>query len=514
MTTNLEFEKKILILTNKLQVGLFDEVITDAKKLLKINKNHVIFNIMSIAYQGKGDYDSSIKLLTKALQSNPKNIFFLNNVGLSYFKKSDLEKAEYYYERGMEVNPNYVNILNNYGNLKKELNLFEEAIKYFKKAILLNNESLEVNYNLGSTYQGLGDYENSIKYYEKALKISPNLTKIDRNISSMTHYDKNHKHFIAMKEKILNDKLKIYEKLELHFALGKAYEDIKDYKNAFYNIEKANSLMKLFTKYKIEKDEKLFQKIKYFFTGKTFNPTKQNKIKTIFILGMPRSGTSLVEQIISSHRHVLGGGELVYLNKIINEKFLNNLENLDNLEEIFNEAQNDYISKISYKNKNLLNFTDKSPLNFRWIGFIMNMLPNSKIIHCKRNKLDVCWSNYKNQFEGSLYFSNNFKDLAKFYQLYEDLMNFWEKKFPNQIYNLDYDELINEPEKTIKDLINFCEIEWDINCLKHHKNKRPIKTVSFEQARKPIYKKKIKNVLLYGEYLDELKLNLVDQNNN
>ena len=514
MISRQELETKTNILINKLQVGLFEEVIPSVKKLIKVSKDQLLINILSLAYQGKGDYDNSIELLKNALKSNPKNIFFLNNIGLSYFKKNDLINAEYYYKKAIEINPNYIKTLNNYGNLKKELNLFDEAIEYFKKALLLKDDNLEINYNLSVLYQGLGHYEKAIKYLEKVTTIDPKFTKADRIISSMTQYTDDNKHFLLMKEKILNNNLENHQKLELHFALGKAYEDLKDYKNAFENIEKGNFLMKSLHKYKIETDEKLFQTIKDLFDKNEFIPTNYNKIKTIFILGMPRSGTSLVEQIISSHHQVLGGGELNYVNKIIYEKFLNNDQSPCNFEDIFHEAQNNYISMISFQNNNLMNFTDKSPLNFRWIGFLINMLPNSKIIHCKRNKLDICWSNYKNQFEGGLPFSNNFKDLGRFYELYEDLMKFWEKKFPNQIYNLNYEDLIENPEKITKDIIKFCEIDWDENCLKHHENKRPIKTVSFNQARKPIYKDKIKNSKLYDQYLDELKNYLSINNNN
>ena len=513
MITKQELEKKIKILTNKLEVGLYDDVIYDVKKLLKISSDQVFFNIASIAYQAKGDYDTSIKILESELKSNPKNIFFLNNLGLSYFKKNDLKIAEYFYKRAMDVNHNYLNILNNYGNLKKELDLFDEAIEYFKKALLLNENSFEVNYNLATVYQGIGDYKNAITYFEKASNINSNFTKVDRNISSMTNYTEENRHFVSMKKKILNKDLKEYQKLELHFALGKAYEDIKDYKNAFENINDANFLMKKITNYNIDKDKKLFNKIKKFFDNSNYIPTKTNEIKTIFILGMPRSGTSIVEQILSSHNKVFGGGELIYLNNIINEKFLNNPNFINNHDKAFTEAQDEYISKISLMNKKNLSFTDKSPLNFRWIGFILNMLPNSKIIHCRRNKIDVCWSNYKNQFEGSLHYSNNLKDLSEYYELYENLMKYWKEKFKDQIYDLDHEKLVNNPDVVIKELINFCELEWDEKCLKPEENKKTIKTVSFKQARNPIYKEKTKNYLHYEKYLGELKEYLSGENN-
>jgi tetratricopeptide (TPR) repeat protein len=508
MITSEQLEKKIKVLTNKLQIGLFDEVISDAKKLLKEDTNQVIFNILSLAYQSKSDFDSSINLLKKALKNQPNNIFFLNNIGLSYLKKNDLKNASYYFDRAIKINPNYINVLNNYGHLKKELNLFNEAIEYFNKALLLDKNNLEVNFNIATIYQGLGDYDNSIKYFKKVLEINPNMTKSDRNLSMMVKYTKNNQHFLEMKQKVINDKLNVHQKIELNFALGKAYEDIEDYKNSFEKLEEANSLVKSITQYNIQQDKKLFSNIKEFFIKKNIIPIPSSKIKTIFIVGMPRSGTSLVEQIISSHNEVLGGGELIHMSQIINEKILNN-SNLKDLNKTFIEAKDEYISKISYGNNDFLNFTDKSPLNFRWIGFILNLLPNSKIIHCRRNKLDVCWSNYKNHFEGSLPFSNNFQDLGKFYQMYEDLMFFWQKKFSSQIYNLDYEDLVNNSENKIRDLINFCELKWDENCLKHHENKRAIKTVSFNQARKPIYKEKVKNILLYDAYLGELKKTLI-----
>ena len=505
MLSDKNLQNKINALTNKLKIGLFDEVIVDTKLLLKKRKNQVLFNILSLAYQSKGEFDNSIELLEDALKISPKNIFFLNNMGLSYYKKSELSKAEYYYKRALEVNPNYINVLSNYANLKKELEQFEEAKEYFKKANTINDKSFEINYNLATVYQGLGEEDNAIKSYEKSLSINPKFTKSDRSISSLIKYTDDNEHFLKMKNKILDKDLSEAQKLELHFALGKAYEDLKDYKNAFENFEKANSIVKRLTKYKINDDQELFYKIKKNFTNKEIALAKHNKSKIIFILGMPRSGTSLVEQIISSHHQVFGAGELVYLNEIMKKKLLPKPENFDF---IINEAQKEYLSKISYKSQNALNITDKSPLNFRWIGFIISMFPNSKIIHCKRNKIDVCWSNYKNQFEGSLYYSNNLNDLGEYYKLYEDLMKFWKKKFEKKIFDLDYEELVNEPEKNIKDLIKFCDLEWDENCMNHHKNKRAIKTVSFNQARKPIYKDKIKNSSLYDKYLNELKQSL------
>ena len=226
---------------------------------------------------------------------------------------------------------------------------------------------------------------------------------------------------------------------------------------------------------------------------------------------MPRSGSTLIEQIVSSHKNVYGGGEIYILGQVFFEKFKNNNQLNKNNEisiNFYNELidiQKKYIEKISMIDNSKKVFTDKAPLNFRWIGFILSLFPNSKIIHCKRNKIDNCWSIYKNNFAGSLNFSNNLEDLGFFHNLYEELMSFWNNKFKDKIYNLSYEDLVNNPDAQIKLLIKFCGLDWDPSCFEFHKNTRTIKTVSFVQARKPIYKSSINSSSKYLEYLNKLK---------
>ena len=223
---------------------------------------------------------------------------------------------------------------------------------------------------------------------------------------------------------------------------------------------------------------------------------------------MPRSGTSLVEQILSSHNNVYGGGELVFLKKILNDKIFSNLKNKDILskmnESFFQELANEYLEKISQINNSDKVFTDKAPLNFRYIGFIKKLFPNSKIINCNRNSLDVCWSNYKNFFGESLPFTNSMNDLANYFKLYKNLINFWDNKFPKDIYQMNYELLVNDSLNEVKKMLSFCELNWDPNCMKHEKNKKTIKTASASQARKPINKAGLKTFEPFKKHLIEL----------
>ena len=224
---------------------------------------------------------------------------------------------------------------------------------------------------------------------------------------------------------------------------------------------------------------------------------------------MPRSGTSLVEQIISSHHKVYGGGELTFLKDIIESKVMGklnykDLKNMKNFETFLNNIDKEYYNKISLIDNSNKVFTDKTPLNFKYIGFIRNIFPNSKIINCERNSLDVCWSNYKNYFGENLPFSNNLKDLGNYYNLYRDLTKFWKKIFPNEIYELNYNNLIENSESEIRNILKFCNLEWDPNCLRHEKNKKTIKTASATQARNSINKSGLNTHKPFKKYLDDL----------
>ena len=291
--------------------------------------------------------------------------------------------------------------------------------------------------------------------------------------------------------------------------MGKYFEDINDFEKSFINYSYGNKIIKKVTNYKIQEEENEFTKIKNFNYENLGIVNKDNSRKLIFIVGMPRSGTSLVEQILSSHPGVFGGGELPFLEKEINKIFLKfkkgNYLDKDKIQKLIVDCRNDYLEKISNYNQSSKIFTDKAPLNFRFIGFIKYLFPNAKIINCRRDPMDIIWSNFKNYFSNSMPFTNDLEDLGHFYKLYENLITFFRKKFPKIIYDVEYPKLVRNPEIEIRELLNFCELKWDDNCLNHHKNERAIKTASSTQARKPIYKTAIKSSDRYKEYLKNIK---------
>ena len=509
MLSDNEIKTKFEILSNKLNSGLFDEVISETISLLKKRKHQVFYNILSVAYQGKGEFDKSLKIMDEAIKLNANNPYFLNNLGTTLHKLERYDEAEMYFLKGLEIAPNYINILNNLANLKKDLNHTDEAIEYYKKSLIVNENILETNLNIANCYQSIGKFDLSEKHLGKVLELNPNLTIADRLISSMKKYHNlNDPHLTEMSNKLKNSKLNDEQLSNLYFGIAKAYEDIKEYKNSFEHFFKGNQILKKINIFEINKETEYFDKIK-----KSFKKIKdKNKFcdrKLIFIVGMPRSGTSLIEQILSSHNKVFGGGELSFISTLLNEHIIHNFENIEEneLTTIFKNIQKNYLNKINTINDTMGVFTDKAPLNFRYIGFLKYIFPNSKIVHCKRNRAEVSWSNYKHYFPGSLPFTNDLVDIKNFYKLYDDMMKFWVSYFPDEIFEINYEKFVYDSDIKIKELIKFCELEWDENCLSHENNTRSIKTASATQARKPIYKTAINSSENFTKYIDQVILN-------
>ena len=493
-------KKKYDKIYKKLKKGNFSEVIEECKKILKKRKHQLFFNLLSIAYQKNGKIEKSIDVMREALSLNPDHPNFLNNIGTCFYKLHKYSEAEKYFKKGLEIDKRHLHILNNLGNLKRETFKIEQSINFYKKVLDIQKDAVPTLFNLVGIYRITNQKEESKLYCKKIIELNKKLTDADRQYSLVHKYSENDPHLNEMIKKINDDDLNNIEKIHLYYGVHKAYEDLKDYENAFKFLKKGNELLKQETKYNFSKDEKrinnyinLYKKIKHIKISGTHRDL-------IFIVGMPRSGSSLIEQILTSHKKVFGGGEIPYIqeitNKIIDE------EKID--VSLLDHYKNEYLNLVSELDNSLSVFTDKELLNFYNVGLILTLFPSAKIINCTRNPVDNCWSIYKNFFPIKTEFVNDFKDIAKFYRLYLNTMKFWQKEFPKNIFNLNYETLIENPKDQIEKILNFCDLEWDENVMSHHKNSRIIRTLSFDQANKPISKKVSNTIKNYKSMIGDL----------
>ena len=398
-----------------------------------------------------------LKLIEEAKQlilKYPNSIFLWNIVGVSNARLKKLDESEKCFNESIKIDPNFIEGYYNLGKTQKELGKPAEAISNYKRAIELKPDYAEA-YN---------NYTDSVK-----IKINdPILIKLDELINKKNQSEKNNIH--------------------LFFAMGKAQLDIEKPEKGMKLIIAGNSLRKKKIKYTTNKSKIIFNIIKNNFRNLNL---KESKFKSslfsnpIFIIGMPRSGTTLVEQILSSHSKIYGAGELDFLDNAI--KLIdwqnNKLEKQD-----IKKIRENYIYELNKISKSPYT-TDKMPLNFRWIGFIIHAFPSAKILHIKRDAMATCWSNYKTNFSRSgMAFTFDQIDIAEYYKLYEDLMKFWKKKFPEKIYEVNYEKLTENQETESRKIFNYLELKWESSVLEFYNNSRAVQTASNIQVRKKMYK--------------------------
>ena len=280
------------------------------------------------------------------------------------------------------------------------------------------------------------------------------------------------------------------DKCHLSYAYAKMNEDVGKFDFAFENYVAGGAIRRKLLRYDQKVDEQLFKSIKL--TAPKLSSTClkveniQRNITPIFILGMPRSGTTLVEQIISSHSKVQGAGELKILGNVGGSIGLG--RKAATHKSLF-EVRKSYLSALKKISSGKQFVTDKMPHNFLYIGLILNAIPEARIIHVKRDPAATCWSNFKHYFstEG-LGYSYDLKNTVSYFKLYQDLMEFWQRQYGSEIYHLDYDKLTIKQELETKKLIEFLELEWENSCLSPQTNKRSVRTASQQQVRKKVYK--------------------------
>ena len=501
-------------LQNYLKAKDFKTVVYGCEKLInKFPNNPFLFNLLGLALHGNGNYLIAIDKFKKAIDLDTNFLPAKNNLANSYKAIGNFEKAEVYYKNILKIKPDYIQALNNYANLKTLVFDYYSAIELYNEALKIDENNQTILFTLANAYHATGEIQKTIEIAARILKLNPKDVSAHKLLSSIIDYSKDKANLNQMEDIISEKDLSNDRVVDLSFALGKAYEDLKKFEKSFLYLEKANKIKKSDTNYNINEEEAFFESIKNTFQNFNFQNEKKifNKIKPIFICGMPRSGTTLVEQIIASHNDVYGAGELVYIQRLVKEFFIK--KNQLSIEKIKEEVKGEenFINKEYFKMMNFHkfkenNFTDKAPQNFRWLGIFKIFFPNSKIIYCRRNARDNCLSIYKNFFAADdMNWSFDQLDIANYYNLHLNLMKYWKSKLGNFIYEIKYENLVSNKEDEVKKLIEFCDLEWDPACLNHHKNnKTPIKTVSISQARKPVYQSSVNSNSNYEKYLSEM----------
>ena len=486
------------------------EAINIYKRVLEIDANHTKANYnIGLAF-----YDlRELKLSKTYLQ---KTVKIQNNFALAFFSLGNVlvdlkefNEALICYQKTIELNPNIVSAHNNLGLLYRDMNDFNKAIVCYKKTIEIKPNHYSTHHNLGMIYKELGQFEKSIKSHENAIKYEPHnlmnyhfLCELKKEILTPDLRTKINK--------ILDDKKSTTSNLAYgNFLLSKYERKSKNYEKELTHLIKAHE--KFYNSYKIKFDygnKFAFDDVHEINQGAKVNKSnKKNllKISPIFIIGVPRCGSTLVEKIIASGKKIIPIGEETgvignYIpNKVVEKQSLN----LGDVEKIRKELYKTYHGRglVSANSSNI--FTDKSLDNFFYLELIKEIFPNSKIINCKRNPLSSIISIFQNNLT-KLSWAHDINNIFKYFDNCFEIINNYKEIYPNEIYEIELEKLSNNPEHESKKLMKYCELPWDKKCLEFYKRKDLFsKTASNIQIREAIFKQSLDKYSPYKFFLNK-----------
>ena len=413
-----------------------------------------------------------------------------NIMGIALQKQNKLEEAIEAYSKAISIKPDHADAYNNMGIALKDQGKLDEAIEAYNKALSIKPDYVISCINMGIAFEDQGKLHKAIDAYNKALSIKPDDAESHRHLSALTKYTLNDPQISVVDDLLKRENLNDSDRSLLHYTHAKMQEDLGDLSAAFDSYIAGGNIRQKLLAYEFSQDEHLFGRIKQ--TAPQFKDLALNvtggpiRHTPIFILGMPRSGTTLVEQIVSAHSDVTGAGELDFVSQFGGQLAAGITAITVEAVSVFRDR---YLVELAKRSKGQAFITDKMPQNFRYIALICAAFPEAKIVHVQRSAEATCWSNFKHYFTSKgLGYSYSLLDTVRYYGLYKELMHFWYKSYNDQIYNLDYDKLTEDQEPETRRLIEYLELNWQDTCLAPQKNKRSVKTASQQQVRRKVYK--------------------------
>jgi tetratricopeptide (TPR) repeat protein len=477
----------------------------------------------------QGAYAEAAASYRKLLELDPRSADALNNLGSALNKLSLFTEAQRYLRQAIEIRPEYAEAHCNLGIVLRESGETAEAEVCLRRALKLKPNYMDARIQLGITLLSLGRLREARARFEKVLKTAPRhadtlflmghiarlegrfeeaearfnrVLAIDPKMPAawsalagtrkMTSADAA---WLAGAEGIAASGISPVEEAELRFAIGKYYDDVNDFEQAFQHYQRANQLLKTTADpYVRDARARFVDHTIRVYTPEAISQVKggaSTSMKPVFVVGMPRSGTSLMEQIIASHPSAKGAGELEFWSQVVREREaeFNAAPPPESTRHKLAEA---YLRVLEAKGGEALRIVDKAPANSDYLGVIHSVFPNARIIYMRRDPIDTCLSCHFQHFSVALNFTMDLSDLAHYYHEHERLMAHWRAVLPpGSILDVPYEELVGDQEAWTRKILDFLGLEWDERCLDFHKTNRQVVTASTWQVRQKMYKNSV-----------------------
>ncbi len=463
------------------------------------------------------DYDAAIDHYQRVLEAHPHNAIVHNRLGQAFEKQGNLDKAMTCFEVALEQNPLLLEARLNMGKIILETDP-RQAENWFKSVLDIDPKYVEGYYWLGILFQTMGKFERATNYLQQAARLNPEFAftwyrlSLDRNFQPSDEQLETLEHQFTRRTKTgaLDDQL-----VTLDFTLGRFHEQRNDHVSAFKYYQHGNNIKAKRNRFDKDLHASQIDNVIETFNAEFFSQRRDwgnsSSVPT-FVIGMPRSGTTLIEQILSAHPLIHGAGESRSMLELVSS-LKSDQQNTPksharrvaalNQQQVLKIAL-EQLEQIQSLAPEASHVVDKLPGNYFRLGLIRLLFPKAKIIHCQRDPMDTCWSCYQQNFESGLNFSNDLENLGHAYCGYRRLMEHWHRIFPNQILDIRYEDLVQDPETVSRELLQHCGVQWQPQVLDYQKFERPVNTASIWQARQPIYQSSIGRWKSYRKFLKPL----------
>ena len=507
---------------SQVQKGNLGEAERIYREILSDDPNNVdALRLLALLASRTGAVDQAINMLENCTKIAPDYALAWENLAKMYRQKDDpdsLQKAAFCFSKATELRPDWAEGWAGLGTMQTRSSQHNEGIESYKKSIELKANQPRVHLSLGHVYKTTGNQEECINSYNEAISFDNNFGEAYWSLANLKTYKFSGDEILNMEKRVELTEVPEREKVHFLFSLGKAFEDMGSYDESFEYYKRGNDLNRGRTTYDPKAIEALSERLKLFFTEDRLNKYKgsgDNSNSPIFIVGLPRSGSTLIEQILASHSKIEGTMELPNIMNIA-RKLGNSTKDRTAYPEVIDTLQGidltdlgkSFINETQFLRTGKQHFIDKMPNNFSHIGLIKLILPNAKIIDARRNPMDTCFSCFKQLFARGQAFTYDLSEIARYYVNYVNLMDHWDKVLPGYVYRVQHEDLLNNQERVTRDLIDFCEVDFESSTLEFYKTKRAVKTASSEQVREPINTKGLNQWKNYEIHLKDLKFHL------
>jgi tetratricopeptide (TPR) repeat protein len=500
-------------------------------------------------HQRAGRFDEAEKLYRQILRNNPVNVDALRLLGTVAFQAQRMEEAEQLFRRATVAAPDFVAAIIDLGRVLKEQGRFEDAIRSFRRVLALEPDNIQASFLLAGTLSPAALNYEAIQAFERALKLRPNhpgallglghaLKAVGRqeeavtayracarewpksgasywSLANLKSYQLSDADIEEIKSRLDQGELNVESEVNFLFALAKATEDKKDFKEAWQYYHDGNKLRRENEYYNPVRTEVAYDSVIETFDARHMkknaglgNPDPA----AIFVVGLPRSGLTLIEQVLASHSQVESTSELPYIGHVAQSLNRNRADGIVYPKAVLSlepghlqRLGQDYLRAAQlHRTESKPRFIDKMPNNFPHLGFLHLILPNAKIIDARRQPLDSCLNCYRQLFASGRSFTYDLTDIGEYFLQYQRLMDHWHTVMPGQVLTLQYEEVVTDFENQIERLLAFCELPSEEGCFQFHQTERPVRTASSEQDRQPVYNSSINFWRNYEQELGEL----------